>query len=213
MSTVVNAFRFQSFALSNTRAPHLDTDYVAVAISQNGVFKSVQAKRIGNVNNGTHVVNLVANLPAQYAYTDELVFSYMVINHGGGSTQDVINDCTAAMTQIGWNTFNASDAAVVPVGNRQLPACLSQALRGVNMKIWWNQMKPAFQHLDSNRCDGPVVIDSLSFTGASMTQIQLAENQQHPFSFIYLGIDSAVGCGSNSHYSAQWFADVEVIQP
>src|SRR5579875_1358896 len=100
MSTVVNAFRFQSFALSNTRSPHLDTNFAAVAVSQNGVFKSVQVKRVGNVNNGTHVVNLAANLPAQYAITDELVFSYMVINHGGGGTQDVINHCTAAMTQI-----------------------------------------------------------------------------------------------------------------
>ncbi len=201
-------FTVKSFALSNTRSVHEDTNYVAVAINQNGTEIPPQTKRIGNVNNGTHAVNVAVSVSSTYHDTDTFALSYLVINHGGGKTQDVLNDCASAMTQSALKTFNAADAQIVPVGNFQLPTCLSSALRAKDdMNFWWNQIKPEFQHLSSDHCDGPVAIDRFSFTGAALTQMILV-SQANPFSIIYLGTDSNVGCGSNSHYSVQWFVSV-----
>jgi hypothetical protein len=201
-------FTVKSFALSNTRSLHEDTNYVAVAINQNGNEVQPQAKRIGNVNNGTHAVNLTVSIPSRYENSDTFAFSYLVINHGGGKAQDVLNDCVSAMTQSALKTFFAPDAVLVPVGTSMLPKCLSSALRAKDdMKSWWNQIKPQFQHLSSDRCDGPVAIDRFSFTGAELDQLILT-SQANPFSIIYLGIDSAVGCGSDSNYSVQWAISV-----
>jgi hypothetical protein len=101
--------------------------------------------------------------------------------------------------------FDEAGATVVPVGNTQLPKDFSPTLRVADhIKLLWNLIKPQFKGLDSNHCDGPVAIDKFSFTGAALTKILLAS----PYSFIYLGTNSAVGCGSNSHYSVQWSVDV-----
>ena len=201
-------FTMTSFALNNTRSLHEDTNYVALAVSQNGAIPQPQAKRIGDVNNGTHAVNMTVSVPSTYSPTDTFALSYLVINHGGGSTQDVLAHCSNAMTQTPLKTFNALDAQLVPVGNFQLPRCLSSGLRAADdMNLWWNQIKAQFQHLSTDRCDGPVAIDRFSFTGAALDQMILV-SQANPFSIIYLGIDSASFCGSNSHYSVQWYMHV-----
>ena len=199
-------FTFHSFAINNTRAAHEDTDYVAVSLRQNGALLPVQAKKVGDVNNGTHAVNFTIPVSNTFRDTDEFVFSYLVINHGGGKTTDVTNHCVSALTNTALTTFNPADAAIKDLGNgRKLPVCVTAGLRAADdIRTWWDIIKPQFQHVDSNPCDGLVVADRFSFTGQSIDQLVLA----HLFSIIYLGMNSAVGCGSNSHYSAQW--DVSV---
>jgi hypothetical protein len=201
-------FTVKTFALTNTRSVHEDTNYVALGISHNGTILPPQTKKIGNVNNGTHAVNMEVSVPSTYTANDTFAFSYLVINHGGGGTQDVLNDCASAMTNTQLITFNAAQAVIVPVGNFQLPKSLSTTLRAKdNMNTLWNLVKAQFQHLSTDRCDGPVAIDCFSFTGAALTDMILV-SQANPFSIIYLGIDSAVGCGSNSDYSVQWLVSV-----
>jgi hypothetical protein len=55
-------FTLNSFAIDNTRAVHDDTDYASLGLSVNGVPITPQVKRVGNVNNGTHQVNLTIPL-------------------------------------------------------------------------------------------------------------------------------------------------------
>jgi hypothetical protein len=201
-------FTVPSFALNNTRSLHEDTDYVGIAITQMGREVAPATKRIGNVNNGTHSVNMTVSVPSTYNTSDTFVFSYLVINHGGGKTQDVLNHCTTAMEQPALTTFNAAQAQLVPVNGAQLPKCLSTTLRAADdINALWNPIKAAFNHLSSDHCDGPVALDSFSFTGAALNDMILV-SQANPFSIIYEGTNSAVGCGSNSHYSVQWFVSV-----
>ena len=198
-------FTVKSFALSNTRSVHEDTNYVALAISHNGTVLPPQTKKVGNVNNGTHAVNMTVSVPSTFNDNDTFAFSYLVINHGGGKTQDVLNHCASAMTNTSLTAFDAAGAQIVPVGNYQLPSCLSSELRDIG--VLWSLIKTQFQHLSTDTCDGPVAIDRFSFTGAALAQMILA-SQGNPFSFIYLGIKSNIGCGSNSDYSVQWFMSV-----
>lgn len=200
-------FTLASFALSETRSPHEDTNYVAAALRVNGNLLIPQVKKINNVNNGTQAsktypVGFEFSIPNQYENTEEFVFSYFVINHGGGAEQNVIDDCVGVMTGTPLTTFNAQDAAPRNLGNgQQLPNCFTTGLRAAdNIESWWNQIKISFQGIKTDKCDGLVVADRFSFTGASIPQIIL----EGSFSFIYLGMNSAVGCGANSHYSAQW---------
>jgi hypothetical protein len=199
-------FELVSFAIGNTRALHNDTDYVAAALTHNGQLMPVQARKAGDVNNGTHAVGFAFSIPDTYNYSDTFTFSYLVMNHGGGKTQDVLAHCQNALTQTPLTAFSAADAALVKLANgQQVPRCLSTSLRAKDdMSGWWNQIKPQFSHLDSNHCDGPVAIDRFSFTGSELDTLILTNS----FSIVYLGLDSAIGCGSDSDYSVQWTVNV-----
>jgi hypothetical protein len=197
-------FTLKSFALSNTRSLHEDTNYLALALTQNEKQLPPQVRKIGNVNNGTKQVNMTISISGTYKTADTFTFSYILINHGGGSTEEVSTHCLNAISSAPMKNFSTKGATPVSVSGTQLPMCLSTALRAKDdMNASWNLIKSFFQHMDTNHCDGPVAIDSFSFTGAELDNLILV-SQATPFSIIYLGTDSAIGCGSNSDYSVQW---------
>jgi hypothetical protein len=199
-------FTLNSFGITNTRSVHEDTDYVCIGMSINGRILPPVAKRIGNVNNGQHQVGLTISLPNQFSSADKFVFGYLIINHGGGKTEDVLIHCQNAMTQTTLLTFSPAGAALTQVQGRNIPASFATPLRAKDtMNGFWNLIKPQFQHLSSDRCDGPVVIDQFSFLGSSMADVELVTDVNN---WIYQGIDSAVGCGSNSDYGASWNAKI-----
>jgi hypothetical protein len=199
-------FTLNYFGITNTRAVHEDTDYVIVGMSVNGKIIPPVAKRIGNVNNGQHQVNLTLSGPSTFTDADTFVFSYLIVNHGGGATADVLSHCQNAMIQTPLLQFSAADAQVVQVPGRSIPKCFDTTLRAADdMNILWNQIKAQFTHLSTDRCDGPVAIDRFSWLGSSMSSVQLLLDVN---SWIYEGIDSAVGCGSNSSYGVNWTSKV-----
>ena len=208
-------FTLKSFALEHTRALHEDTIYLAVALSHKGVLLTPLIQRIGNVNNGVqssltkNVNNMTISIDGTYGSEDTFTFSYILINHGGGTTTEVENDCSQAFKQSALTIFNArEETPVATAGGGQLPECLANPLRAADdLNTWWNQIKSFFKNTSSNHCDGPVAIDRFSFKGSDIAGMVLA-SQQNPFSINYLGIDSAIGCGSNSHYSVQWLVGV-----
>jgi hypothetical protein len=199
-------FTLNSFALNETRALHNDTDYVGVALTQNG--RSVGASPIvikyGNVNNGTHLFKPPApamsfSLPS-FSETDHFIFTYLIINHGGGKEADVIADITQAIPL----TAPAAIQLKAAVDGQNIATVGPPGLSAADdLTTFWNLAKPAFNHLDTDHCDGPVAINAFAFTGAAIAGLTLA-SQQQPFSINHLGINSADFCGSNSHYSVQW---------
>ena len=195
-------FSLNSFALNNTRSVHEDTDYVCLGFTVNKTnpFPPL-AQRAGNVNNETYNIKDMDYLLNSISDNDEFVLSYLVINHGGGKAQDVLNDCQNALKQPALTTFNITDATPVEKLGRNLPNCLQSTLRAANdINTLWDPVKSQFNGLSSDRCDGPVAIDRISFYGKSVASIESIS----PVSIIYLGTNSPVGCGSNSHYSVQW---------
>jgi hypothetical protein len=202
-------FSLISFSITNTRSLHEDTDYVSVGLKVNQNPVLVQTKRIGNVNNGTHQVNLTISIPGETKDTDEFVFSYLVINHGGGKADAVLADCATVMTMPGspLTTFAPAGAAVVQVGGLSLPTSLATQLRAAdNIDALWNPVKAVFKNISSDHCDGPVAIDQFSFFGSSLSDVIRYTTPNN--NWIYEGIDSAVGCGSNSAYAVTWASRV-----
>lgn len=194
----------QSFALEETRSLHEDTNYLAGMLKKNNAVLGSQVTRINNVNNGTQTsktynIGWQFNIGETDLTTDQYVFSYLLINHGGGKAQNVEGDCTNAILQTALSQFSAADAAIDPGSN--LPKCVTSELRAADdLNSWWNQLKALFKNVSSDRCDGPVAIDRFSFTGDALS----AMIRHELFTTIYLGTNSAVGCGSNSKYSVQW---------
>ena len=148
--------------------------------------------------------NKTISISGTYNSADTLTFCYILINHGGSSTQEVITHCLNAISNSELKNFSSEAATPVSVNGTELPMCLSSNLRAKdNMNASWNLIKSYFQHMDTNHCDGPVAIDAFSFTGTELDNIILV-SQEAPFSIIYLRTDSAIGCGSNSDYTVQW---------
>jgi hypothetical protein len=195
-------FSLNSFALTNTRAVHEDTDYVVLGLTVNGTnpFPPL-AQRAGNVNNETYNIKDMDFLLNSIGENDQIVLSYLVINHGGDKSAAVLTACQNAITKTALKTFNAAYANPVEIQGRNLPSGLTNTLRtAAEINPLWDLVKSQFSGLSTDHCDGPVAIEQVSFYGKSVSGIELIS----PVSIIYDGIDSATGCGSNSHYSVQW---------
>jgi hypothetical protein len=199
-------FELLSFGINNTRALHNDTDYIGLGLNINGAPQTPLVHRQGDVNNGIHQVNLSFPL-VNINPSDEVVFSYLIINHGGGKSAEVLSACANAMTQTPLATFDTTEAALVSVPGGNVPNCLASPLN-TDLEIWWNErgVKAQFSGISSNHCDGPVAIGRFSIPGSFMGQLVTDKNSSNPWTTINTGINSAIGCGSNSEYGIQWIA-------
>jgi hypothetical protein len=194
----VISFEFLTFGINNTRAVHEDTDYFAMGLVVGTQAPLVVTHKIGNVNNGIHNVGLTVG-PVEIGQNDPVTFSYLITNHGGAKSDTVLTACAAAITKTPLSTFNAPGTNLVPSTNG-----LSAK---DNMLAWWVAIRSAFAGVSTNHCDGPVVIDQFSLQGSALEGLA-AQSNVAPFSSTYLGIDSAIGCGSDSDYGVTWKINV-----
>jgi hypothetical protein len=195
-------FTLEFFEISETRAVHKDTDYVAVTINVNGVVEGPQVKSMGSINNGDYPVGLsyaINSINPQ----DQISFCYLILNHGGDHAADVEGYAAGA---IGLSTLSAFDPGdALPSGGTL--TCLLNPDRSEDfMNLKWLVVKPNLRDLHNDRCDGPVVIDAFSFFGSD---VALIEGRR---TFSYAGIHSAVGCGKNSRYRVIWSL-LEIVPP
>jgi hypothetical protein len=195
---------FQSFGISNTRAPHDDTDYLAVNMSINQVPLTPQTKRVGNVDNGEYDVGFYFDLEDTVQPNDQIVFNYIIVNHGGDSSANVLKSCAEATTETVLKNINGQEDALVYIDGYPgiyFPYCMTINKRSKGeMNGLWDQVKQVFSHLSSDRCDGVVVIDRLSFPGKYLANMELVS----PRTIKYEGVDSRDGCGSDSVYEITW---------
>ena len=78
----VYTFTLTNFRITDTRSLHNDTDFIsiAVAVGKNPPI-TVPAKPMGDMNNGTHTVNLtIPNVSV--GLNDTVAFSYSIVNTG-----------------------------------------------------------------------------------------------------------------------------------
>jgi hypothetical protein len=74
-------FNLEKFHIYQTRAWHNDTDVVCLAIHVGGQMTKPHVVRIGDVNNGEHIVNVKVG-PLKIADTDQVVITYQIVNSG-----------------------------------------------------------------------------------------------------------------------------------
>src|SRR5947209_7247715 len=80
------AFTLSSFKITDTRARHNDTDYVSIAVAVGSKPAVTATKAMGDVNNGTHTVNLSIG-KVEVGRNETVAFSYSIINSGHNKSE------------------------------------------------------------------------------------------------------------------------------
>src|SRR5215831_12054073 len=96
-------FTIENFRITDTRSRHNDTDFVSFTLlvkssAGTGTPKTL-TKSMGDVNNGTHTVNLTfSNIAVQP--TDTIVLNYLIVNAGHKNPSQVVSGLESAGTKL-----------------------------------------------------------------------------------------------------------------
>ena len=191
MANAVFTFSLDSFKITDTRSRHEDTDYVSFTLAVGAGAPQTVTKKIGDVNNGTHAVNLAFQNIA-VTPTDKVVFNYLIVNTGHQSPSEVVSTLESTGTKLAASAGAAVGAAIgsaVPGLGTALGAAagwLAGELTGM---------------INAN-CDGAVAAEQNSLTYSDL----VGKTAQGPFTHTtkHPGTDSPHGCGSNSMYYVNW---------
>lgn len=171
-------FTLESFQILNTRSLHNDTDHVSFALKVGNKVYPAKVKHMGDVNNGTHKVNLSfkdVEIPKE---DTKIVLTYLIMNNG--HSQDKVS---------AWLKKGAE-------------ALLSKGAEAVGGP--WGVVVGIVGDLGLNilfaNCDGWVAGDCIQLTGREVE----GWGQSHRVTRNYPGMDSPTGCGSNSDYRVTW---------
>jgi hypothetical protein len=189
-------FTLNAFRITDTRAPHNDTDYVAMAISVEG-DRAITAptKFMENVNNGMHHVSQSIHVTVKRE--QKVAFSYAIINYNQNYL--LMEESLPLLA-----AKAASDA--VARARKEVPGIIEIDPRTANRvgqrAGGWVIGGGAglFPIID---CDGSVAAGDHVFTGAGLAwrtntgRVVSATDEN-------AGTDSPVGCGGNSRYYVTW---------
>ena len=178
-----------SIHIVDTRSLHEDTDYLSftLLIEEENVHSApqTQVKSMGNINSGTHAVNLAFENLSIVNPTDHLIFNYLIVNSQGDrvtveTTLETVGTqlVTTELSELGWVP---EASAMVEYG-----PWLSQNLQGIFYP----------------RCDGVVAVETNFFYLSDLLTSTASGRFSH--STKHNGSDSATLCGSNSDYIVNW---------
>lgn len=189
-------FTLNSFNITDTRSVHNDTDVVSIAVAVgNNPPITLPAKSMGDVNNGTHAVNL--SIPnVSVAAAQKVAFSYSIVN--AGHDKDSIEK---ALTPVAGNAANqAVDKAVEATAAYFGIDPATAKVIGTKAGGW---LGPKIANIIFADCDGSVAAGDHVFTGAALARLT---NGGSPVSGTddNKGTDSNWGCGGNSRYYVTW---------
>ena len=188
-------FTLNSFRITDTRSLHNDTDFVgiSVAVGSNPPI-TVPTKAMGDVNNGTHQVNLtIPNVSVEPGQT--VAFTYNITNTGynANSVEQAIKSAVASEAQ------KALTAGGMALGSLVgCPECGS--LIG---PAGGNSLLTKVEGIIFADCDGVVAAGAHTFPQASLATLT-ANGTVYSVTDDDKGTDSATGCGSNSRYYVTW---------
>jgi hypothetical protein len=174
-------FRLDKFHIDNTRAVDEDTDVVAIAVKVDGRTIGPEIRHMGDVDNGDHIVNLEIGPILVENPNTELEFNFQIINSGNKNDGEIKNLVGKGADTLFAKAFASGNPwAVAGAGAIKLLSALFTV-----------------------DCDGPVALDAFAMTGANLDALA-SENNVHSTTKFYPGIDSDIGCGSNSRYTVTW---------
>jgi hypothetical protein len=189
-------FSLDSFRITDTRSRHNDTDFVSCTLlvrdaKGQGTPQTLK-KKMGDVNNGTHAVNLqFPNVAIPSG--GSVVFNYLIVNSGHKSEGDVDQALEKAGTALAQKGLVAGGTAI---GTAIFPG-LGSILGAVG---GW--LAGEIGNILAANCDGPVAAEQVTLTYDQLMKDTasgpMTKETKHP------GTDSATGCGSNSMYYVTW---------
>jgi hypothetical protein len=188
-------FTLNSFRITDTRSLHNDTDFVgmSVVVGTNPAI-TVPTKAMGDVNNGTHQVNLT--IPNVSVEPGQMVaFTYNITNTGynANSVEQAIKSAVASEAQ------KALTAAGMAVGS--LVGC--SECGSIVGPAGGNKLLTDIEGIIFADCDGIVAAGAHTFPQASLATVT-ANGAVYSVTDDDKGTDSATGCGSNSRYYVTW---------
>ena len=198
-------FSLDSFRITDTRSRHNDTDYVSFTLlvrdaAGKGTPQTLK-KSMGDVNNGTHAVNL--SFPNVVVPTNgSVVFNYLIVNSGHSSEGTVDKALETVGSSLAEKGLVAGGTAI---GSAILPG-LGSILGAI---AGW--LAGEIKNILTANCDGPVAAEQVTLTYKDL----MAKTAHGPYSHEtpQPGTDSATGCGSNSMYYVKWHIARGVAQP
>jgi len=193
----VYTFTLTSFKITDTRSVHNDTDFVSIAVAVgNKPPITVPAKSMGDVNNGTHAVNL--SIPDVDVPAGEVVaFSYSIVN--SGHDKDSVQQALQKFVTAASSKDVTAGAGVVGSGIGG-PIGAGLAIIGTQAAGW---VVGKLENILFANCDGTVAAADHVFNAAQLAQ-QTAGGHLISATDDNKGSDSATGCGSNSRYFVSW---------
>jgi len=194
----VYTFTLTNFRITDTRSLHNDTDFVsiAVAVGKNPPM-TVPAKPMGDVNNGTHTVNLtIPNVAVGPA--DTVAFSYSIVNTGfnKNSVEKALQSATdAAATKVAAAGGGALGGIISGGSGAGIGAIIGDKAGG------WLIGK--LDTIIFANCDGTVAAADHAFTADALARgthngAVLSATDDNK------GTNSPHGCGRNSRYFVSW---------
>jgi len=174
-------FRLDKFHIDKTRAVHNDTDVVSFALKVGDQMSGPLIKHMGDVNDGDHSVGLEFG-PIPIPSTGvPILFNYQILNSGHKDDAEIdkllsqgADYLTKSATASG-NPFEIAGA-------------------------WIAKFFIGWLTLD---CDGPVAIDQIALTGATLDEWTLGAST-HSETRRYNGYKSQDGCGGSPDYKVTW---------
>lgn len=192
----VYTFTVTSFKITDTRSVHEDTDFVSAAGAVGSAAAvSAPTKSMGDVNNGTHAVNLsvqVAALP-----TDSVSFSYGIVNSGYDA-----NKLEASLKSLVSSAASkGAKAGIAAAADALIPGSGSIASTFGSSAADWAIGK--LLDIVFANCDGSVAAGNHVYSGSQLAA-QTAGGKTVSGTDDNKGTDSPTGCGANSRYYVSW---------
>jgi hypothetical protein len=188
-------FTLDSFKITDTRALHNDTDFVQIGVKVgSGAAITAPAKAMGDVNNGTHTVNL--SVPNVFVPAGETaVFSYSIVNTGydANSVEQALKSGVSA-------ALPGALQAAATAGGTAAGCAACGAIVGKQASSWFTGK---VENILFPNCDGTVAAADHAFPQASLTQAT-ANGNVIVATDDNKGTDSPTGCGANSRYYVTW---------
>jgi hypothetical protein len=189
-------FRLNQFEISDTMAPHTDTDWVYFSLKVgNQIFPATGpiAQKIGDLNNGTYVLNWDIG-PINIEPLDQVAMTYQIVNNGHDDDTKQKQNAIAIATKIA-EGLGTVVGAVFP-STAEVVGKIVSALKTLGGDLSW-----LFGQLN---CDGAVLVDAFTSNGTDLVSL----TQTGHFYQIrnYTGPDTPFWsfCGGNAHYAVTW---------
>jgi hypothetical protein len=170
-------FTLENFQILNTRSLRKDTDHVSFSIKVGDKAYPAKIKHVGDVNNGTHKVNLSFG-PIDIPSPDtKIVMTYLIMN--SGHDKDKVS---------GWLQKGSETMLEKESGGSSEFSHIVKYLGKLSISVIFAN------------CDGWVAGDHVALTGKTLADW----GAQHRETRDYKGQNSPRGCGANSHYKVTW---------
>ena len=174
-----------SFGITQTRSKHEDTNFIGLTWKPGSLGATTVFQPLGNVNNGTHSVNLSLS-GIDINQDDSFVFNYIIVNAGSANSDEV----RAALEAVGAAWANGGGPPAPPLTSAD----------GIDTDYLVAQLNGIFR----STCDGIVAAEQNHLTYG---QLPIAHQTPQP------GTHSPSGCGNNSQYTVHWHIANALLMP